>query len=88
MLIDTDLTDKINDVVDFIYDNDKEFLKYFLHNDMPDEQSELLSLSISPERIKFVAVLPCGQHVGYDCSITDYNDWVVFTTLKIPTKTR
>lgn len=80
-MIPKSLQHKLDVITDFIYNHEQEFLDRFLGEDFA---TELLSVSINSERVKFVAVAESGQHIGYDCLIEEYNKWF----LSFPEKDR
>lgn len=63
---------KITHIIEFIDNNEQEFLETFVGNDF---SKELVTISIGPEQIHFVAVTFEGEHYCYSCSIEDYNKW-------------
>lgn len=80
-MIPKSLQHKLCVIINFIYNREKEFLDRFLGEEFA---TELISVSINDERVKFVALAECGQHIGYDCSIEEYNKWF----LSFPEKDR
>lgn len=71
-MIPRSLQHKLDTIIWFIYNHEYDFLNRFLG---PDDFTDLLEVSIDSVKIRFVALSHFGQHIGYDCSIEEYNKW-------------
>lgn len=73
MIISEQLKQEIKYVIDFIYENELEFIQKFFDS---SNQYELVSISINDETLHFLIVTSSGHHIGSSCKISEFNNWV------------
>ena len=71
-MIPKHLRNKLEVIINFIYDRKKEFIQHFTNL---NTFADICAVSVDSKRVYFVVLAEAGQRVCYDCTIEDYNKW-------------
>lgn len=65
----------INETTNFIYENERNFIDKFSPIGWEHHVTDIIEVTYSSSKIKFVCLMNSGASWVYDCKIADFNEW-------------
>lgn len=65
----------LNETINFIYENERNFIDAFSPKGWAENVTDLIEITFSAEKVKFVCLMDSGASWVYDCKIEEFNEW-------------